>query len=162
VHRWRPLDANEIEERSQHYERVEDLMSSDLITVREDDLAELVWSLMCWSRIHHVPVESSDGELMGVVTAEILLSRAGAPAGASAPLLVRDVMDAEPAIVSPDSSVRDALALLQTGERDCLLVVSEGRLVGIVTERDYLKLAASALAEGSSSAGTQRADQGTS
>jgi CBS domain-containing protein len=54
-------------------------------------------------------------------------------------------MDREPAVVSPEAGAREALALLRAGERDCLLVVSAGKLVGIVTERDYLKLAASVL-----------------
>jgi CBS domain-containing membrane protein len=120
-----------------------ELMSTDLITVREDDLVELIKSLMSWSRIHHVPVENHAGEVVGVVTAETLLTRSTEPV--SAPLLARDVMDCEPAVVSPEAGAHEALALLRAGERDCLLVVSAGKLVGIVTERDYLKLAASVL-----------------
>jgi len=143
VHRWSGLDAAEVGGQPQRYERVEELMSTDLITVREDDLVELIKSLMCWSRIHHVPVENHAGEVVGVVTAETLLTRSTEPV--SAPLLARDVMDCEPAVVSPEAGAHEALALLRAGERDCLLVVSAGKLVGIVTERDYLKLAASVL-----------------
>jgi CBS domain-containing protein len=146
VHRWSGLDASEIGEQPQRYERVEELMSTNLITVREDDLAELINSLMCWSRIHHVPVENPAGEVVGVVTAEMLLTRS--TGHVSTPLLARDVMDCEPAIVNPEMDAREALTLLRAGERDCLLVVSAGKLVGIVTERDYLKLAACALEAG--------------
>lgn len=41
--------------------------------------------------------------------------------------------------ISPDSSVYDAIALMAQNSIGALLVVSEGKLVGILSERDYAR-----------------------
>jgi signal-transduction protein with cAMP-binding, CBS, and nucleotidyltransferase domain len=43
-----------------------------------------------------------------------------------------------PAVVSPFSSVRSAVAAMQEGSRSCVLAVENGKLAGIFTERDVL------------------------
>jgi CBS domain-containing protein len=48
----------------------------------------------------------------------------------------------DPATVSPETPVVDAIHRMQSDGVDCLLVVSDGRLVGIFTDRDaVLKVA---------------------
>jgi len=44
----------------------------------------------------------------------------------------------EPAVVSPFTPVRSAVATMQEGSRSCVLAVEEGKLAGIFTERDVL------------------------
>lgn len=62
-------------------------------------------------------------------------------------MLVREVMHPEPLAIGPDSSLEDAYALMQERRIRHLPVLDpEGRLIGIVTDRD-LRLATSALAE---------------
>ena len=41
--------------------------------------------------------------------------------------------------VSPDSSVYDALEMLEDRNLGCLVVVDKGNLIGIFTERDYAR-----------------------
>lgn len=43
-----------------------------------------------------------------------------------------------PAVVSPSDPVRRAVALMQEGSRSYVLVMEDGRLAGIFTERDVL------------------------
>lgn len=43
-----------------------------------------------------------------------------------------------PAVVSPSSSVRSAVALMQAGSGSCVLAMEGGSLSGIFTERDVL------------------------
>ena len=45
---------------------------------------------------------------------------------------------AEPVILSPTDTIRQAVDLMQTGSRSCVLVQDAGRLSGIFTERDVL------------------------
>jgi CBS domain-containing protein len=45
----------------------------------------------------------------------------------------------EPAMVSPFTSVRAAIAIMQDQGRSCVLTVEGGQLTGIFTERDVLK-----------------------
>ncbi|MBK9319069.1 MAG: CBS domain-containing protein [Bacteroidetes bacterium] len=46
----------------------EECMNTDILSVREDDPAELVARMMEWKNIHHVPVENQRGELIGLIT----------------------------------------------------------------------------------------------
>ncbi len=48
-------------------------MSTDLLTVREDEPIDLVANLMDWHRIHHVPVEDNEHRLVGLVSHRPLL-----------------------------------------------------------------------------------------
>lgn len=51
-------------------------------------------------------------------------------------MYVRDVMTEKVVTVSPNSSIGDAIALMREGEFRRLPVVEDGKLVGIVTDRD--------------------------
>jgi CBS domain-containing protein len=52
--------------------------------------------------------------------------------------LVRTVMSPSPVTVGPDATVRDAARLLADGDVGALPVMSGGKLVGIVTDRDLV------------------------
>jgi len=43
--------------------------------------------------------------------------------------------------VTPETLTLDAIALMRRERVDCLPVVKEGRLVGIVSERDFINVA---------------------
>lgn len=45
---------------------------------------------------------------------------------------------AEPTIVSPDTTLQDAVAFMRDQRDSCALVVDSGALTGIITERDVL------------------------
>lgn len=59
-------------------------------------------------------------------------------------ITVRDVMMAEPLHLPSDRPVQDALDLMNQQRVGAVLVVDTGRLVGIFTERDFLRRAATA------------------
>jgi IMP dehydrogenase len=52
--------------------------------------------------------------------------------------LVRNVMSPSPVTVGPEATVRDAARLLADGDVGALPVMSDGKLVGIVTDRDLV------------------------
>lgn len=60
---------------------------------------------------------------------------------------VREHMVSPPETVTPDTTVRQAALRMRAGEIGCLLVVADGELRGVVTDRD---LAVRCLAEGAS------------
>jgi CBS domain-containing protein len=51
-------------------------------------------------------------------------------------LVVEDMMRTPPLLLPPDTTVAMAGRLLREGSRECIVVVSEGSAVGIVTEAD--------------------------
>jgi CBS domain-containing protein len=51
-------------------------------------------------------------------------------------------MNKTPLTITPETRTLDAIALMRREKVDCLPVVNKGRLVGIVTERDFINVAA--------------------
>lgn len=61
-------------------------------------------------------------------------------------MLVKELMNEEPLIVSLDTTLKEAVSKMADARSSCLLVVSERKPVGIVTERDVTTLFAEVLA----------------
>jgi len=60
---------------------------------------------------------------------------------------VSEIMKKDPVTVSPDTSILDAMALMRDHKIAALPVVKDGRLMGIITERDFMNMAAELLCE---------------
>ena len=58
------------------------------------------------------------------------------------PLLVEGIMEKDPVTVSPETSTLDAIGLMREHKVGCLPVVVGKKLVGLVSERDFLEAAA--------------------
>ena len=50
------------------------------------------------------------------------------------------IMSRDPHVVAPDATIREAALLMADRKIGCLPVVRDGRLVGIVTERDFVTI----------------------
>ena len=48
-------------------------MTTDLFTVHEDEVIDLIANVMAWRNIRHVPVEDDDEHLVGLVSYRTLL-----------------------------------------------------------------------------------------
>lgn len=121
--------------------RVAEIMRTDLFTVGPEDVIDLASSVMRWKRVRQVPVETDDGRLVGLVTIRHLLQ----PRDPTGTMAVHELMDRAPSTVAPDTPLGEAIDALIRSETGCLLVVAADRLVGIVTERDFVRVAASVL-----------------
>ena len=103
-------------------------------------------------RIRHLPVLDDDGQQMvGIVSQRDLFRGALAKAlgyGRYAQrkildtLVVKDVMASEPITTVPETLLAEAARILGERKIGCLPVVESGRLVGIVTEADFVALVA--------------------
>ncbi|HEX8188902.1 MAG TPA: glutamate-cysteine ligase family protein [Pyrinomonadaceae bacterium] len=123
------------------YRTVGQFMSTDLFTVRPDDLVDLAASVMDWRHIRHVPVEDERGRLVGLVSHRDML-RLLARGRAGEAVAVSQVMKADPVTVSPSTPTLDAIDLMRSHGVGCLPVVEGGMLVGIVTAMDFLAASA--------------------
>ncbi len=63
-------------------------------------------------------------------------------------MLVKEVMNAHPLCMAPDTLVSEAVEALVAQQESCILVVQENSLLGIVTERDLSHLLASMIRSG--------------
>jgi CBS domain-containing protein len=143
VHRWSELDPSEGGGWRNKYQRVEQVMTKDLITAHEDDLLDLARNIMIWSNIHHIPVEGKQGELVGLITSDQLLRLAGTQSEAQfKEHLVGDIMHRNLNTIDPQSTTIEAYQLMKNKEIGCLPVVEKNKLVGIITIHDFVKLMA--------------------
>jgi CBS domain-containing protein len=126
-----------------NYFKVEQFMATDLYTVREDEPVDLVANLMEWEKIRYIPVEDADHHLVGLVGYRAILRvlAHGTHSPEGGPLSVAEIMRKDLITVEPDTPTLDAIVLMRTRGIGCLPVVHEGRLVGIVTESDFMGIA---------------------
>jgi len=101
---------------------------------------------MDWQRIRHVLVEDEQHRLVGLVSHRTLLrhmaERAEAPEGG---VPVKEIMVEDPISVSPDRPTLEAVEMMREHQIGALPVVREDRLVGIITERDFIQIAGNLL-----------------
>ena len=146
VSEWERARLDEADVTRHNYLRVEQYMTTDLFTVQADDPIEMIANLMIWERIRHVPVEDKDHKLIGLITQRAVL-RFIAGGGASHRTGVSAIMRKDVLTVSPETPTIDALRLMRRKRIGCLPVLHEDRLVGIVTEEDFLTIASKLLEE---------------
>jgi CBS domain-containing membrane protein len=132
--------------------QVRDLMTQGIYAVGVDDNLETISTLMDERNIRHAPVVDGSGGLLGLVTQRDLLrnslrGQTGLPPEAerlarlqvtAGEIMIRDVVTA-----SPGEDIRDAARIMLDHKFGCLPVVEGHRLVGIVTEADFVRLLAS-------------------
>ena len=140
VHEWDLAETSELDDWSQSYQTVGQFMSTDLFTLRPNDLVDLAASVMDWRHIRHVPVENEQGGLVGLVTHRALLRLMSgrSVANGSNPLTVSEVMKTTPTSVTSTTPTLEAMEIMRAGKIGCLPVVDDGQLVGIVTSYDFL------------------------
>jgi CBS domain-containing protein len=149
VSQWKLATLDEAGGWKEHYLKVEQFMSTDLFTVQEDEPIDLVASLMDWEKIRHVPVEDHEHRLVGLVSYRSLihLLAQGELWKRGAPVPVADVMKRDLITVAPETSTQEAIRLMKERRIGSLPVVKDGRLIGIVTERDFMDIASELLEE---------------
>lgn len=127
---------------------VSDLMTRDLFTLLEDDNVTVADEMMKWRNFRHIPVVNDQNEIVGIITnRDILKISVSALAGISErdqryihnKLKAKDVMQSKIITVPENTSLFAAAKILTTNKIGCLPIISKGKLVGIVTEADFVK-----------------------
>jgi len=111
---------------------VEQVMTTDLVSVAEDDPVELAANLMDWHKIRQVLVEDHEHQLVGLVSYRTILRLVAQSHADLGAVVVADVMRREPVSVAPDMSPLRALELMRSFGIGALPVVVDRQLVGIV------------------------------
>lgn len=138
---WRLATVHEAGGWEKHYLRVEQYMTTDLFTVHEEESVDLVARMMDWQRIRHVLVEDEGNRLTGLVSYRSVLSFLADRKPGDPPKPVGELMKRNLRTINPETKTLDAIRLMKKERVGCLPVVKNDRLVGIVTERDFMFLA---------------------
>jgi acetoin utilization protein AcuB len=131
--------------------QVKDLMQTEVYTVNPNDPVDRVFFLIHYEKIRHIPVVES-GRVVGIVSDRDLYKTLGprSQKGAVAkggdgtalyviPRKVRHIMRRGVITIEPDDSAARAAAMMASRKIGALPVVSQEKLVGIITSTDLLK-----------------------
>jgi CBS domain-containing membrane protein len=128
--------------------RVRDLIEGEVRTVGRNDPVSAADALMERHRIRHLPVLDEDGGLAGVLSrrdvSRTVLQRAFGYGDAArekifARLLVKEVMTNRVESIGPDAPAAEAARRMMERKIGCLVVVEGERIVGILTETDFVR-----------------------
>lgn len=128
--------------------KVRDLMTPNPHTLQPRDTLAALYDLMDNHRVRHVPIVDADGELVGLLThTDLAMTALGPlsdlPLSQERDLLqrrkIREVMVTEVETVDPDTALAEAASTLFDNKIGCLPVVEGNRLVGILTESDFVR-----------------------
>lgn len=146
VAEWERATLDEVTGTHRNYQRVDQFMRTDLFTIHSEDPVAVALHLMIWERIRYIPVEDKDHRLLGLVTHRAvmrLLAQGGSPKETPVAAIMRtDLMT-----VTAETETLEAIRLMRRYRIGCLPVLNEDRLVGLVTEDDFVDVAQKLLEE---------------
>lgn len=143
VHRWDLATIDEAGGWLPSYMYVEQYMNTAPITVRADAPIDLVANLLDWHRIQHIPVEAEGHQLVGLVSHRSLLRFLASDdrERQDAPVPVSRIMHRDLVTVAPETPTVEAIKLMRENKIGCLPVITDSKLVGLITEREFTGIA---------------------
>lgn len=128
---------------------VSDIMSSPVFSLSQLDTMRDVRQLMNFANIRHIPVTDDAGNFEGLVTHRDLLHCTISKLAGILPeeqdeidnaLVIKEIMRSDVRCVEPHTSLKEAATILFKHKYGCLPVIEGKKLVGIITEADFLRL----------------------
>lgn len=144
--------------------KVKDIMTREVVTIREDDTVQIAAKILTEMGFSGLPVIGEDNKVKGIITEGDLIRRVAKISGPSSieilggilPLerkrdfldkvnksmgyLVKDMMTKDVTTISPDVAIEEIATLMIREKIRRIPVVDEGkRLIGIVSRKDILK-----------------------
>lgn len=128
---------------------VKTVMTQDVVSVPPETSLTEARALMARKSISKLPVLSKGGELVGIITKNDLAQASPSQATTLdmyelgyllSKLLVEKVMTRKVITVSENEVIEEAARIMADNQIGCLPVMSDGVLVGIVTESDLFHL----------------------
>lgn len=142
VHKWEMPKLDILKSYKPSELTISEFMVTDIFTVQKDDVIELVAEMMDWRDIQHTAVEDSKGKLVGLVSQKSILKfliRNKDNSVSESPK-VEDIMEKSPTTITEDVKIIAAMHLMRKKRISCLPVVKNGELIGIITDKDLLRI----------------------
>ena len=131
-------------------QNVRSRMTTTLITLGPEDSLRDAVALELQKKIRHIPIVEAGGrKLIGIVTDRDIKRALPSPLEMDAREEYEQILDEtklsrvmtkDPITVKPETSLADAVALMHDKKIGGLPVVEDGKLVGIFTQTDALKI----------------------
>jgi len=121
--------------------KVSDVMTSEVVVVRADEKAKMAAVLMDKHGVGCVIVADSYGRPIGIITERDLISRVMAKGLSAEEVTCREVMSSPLITIEPQAPLTTAISKMARNKIRRLVVLDRGKLVGVITERDVLRVA---------------------
>jgi len=128
---------------------IEEFMTSEPYTLREADSINDAWEIMIGKHIRHIPITDDDNHVLGLVTQRDVLAATepgaireakNASHEVKSDFTLSEIMIRDVRVIHKEDSLRQAALYLQSHKYGCLPVVSDDRLVGIITDSDFIDI----------------------
>ncbi len=125
---------------------VADIMTREPYTLGPDNSLTDARDLMAQHHVRHVPVVSSDGTIVGLVSHRDVLAASdssvlGGGPGKEAYVALSAIMTSPVKTIDERESLRGTALRLQKERIGCLPVTRDGNLVGIISDSDFVAVA---------------------
>ena len=129
--------------------QVKDLMTEVVETLEPGDTLADAERLMRLGAIRHLPVVDGGERLLGLLSHRGILTAwvshgspdREQPGAVASEIPVEMVMETRVLTISPHTAAAEAARIMETRRIGCLPVIERGKLVGIITEGDFLRFA---------------------
>ena len=147
IHEWKLAHADSIVDWTPSSLLVEEFMTTDIFTVSKEDIPELAADMMDWQQIRYLPIENSLGELIGLLTVRGLLRHFSSKCRDrhEQDKRIGELMIKKPITIHPEATVLEAMDIMSQNKIGCLPVVTNKKLVGMITEANFVKITSSLL-----------------
>ncbi|MGF1763900.1 CBS domain-containing protein [Aliivibrio kagoshimensis] len=128
--------------------KVSDMMTPNPHTLLRSNSIDDARNMMTEHDIHHVPIVDDEGLLLGLVTQKDLLSAQESSLQRQSEELdtnhlaqLSELMHKSVMTVSPHGGLKEAAKFMQKHKIGCLPILENGKLVGIITDTDFVGIA---------------------
>ncbi|KUE80188.1 acetoin utilization protein AcuB [Aeromonas schubertii] len=127
-----------------------EIMTEKPFTLGPENSLKQAIDLMNQEKIRHIPVVDGEHQLLGLVTlSDVLATRESKlfvttqerEAEFTDSVRLEELMTRNVAWVDPHAGIKEAALYLQRHKYGCLPVVERGKLIGIVTDSDFIGVA---------------------
>ena len=119
--------------------KVKDFMNEDVVAVTPDTSARKCAEIMAVERVSSALVIENK-KIVGIVTEKDLARKIVAKGLDAEKVLAKDIMAVDIVTISPETSLYDAMVLINEKKIKHLPVVKKGNVVGIITAMEILKI----------------------
>ena len=127
---------------------VAEIMTREPYTLQPDDTLATARQLLAEHHIRHIPIVSADGSLLGLVSQRdvlaagdtTVLNREGGSSRENY-VALSSIMSSPVQSVDESASLRGTAMHLQKHKVGCVPVLRKGKLVGIITDSDFVAIA---------------------
>ncbi len=129
---------------------IEEFMTPEPYTLRETDSINDAWEIMIGKHVRHIPITDDNNHVLGLVTQRDVLAATdpgaireakSASHEVKSDVTLSEIMIRDVTVIHKEDSLRKAALYLQSHKYGCLPVVLDDRLVGIITDSDFIDIA---------------------